>query len=91
MDFASIIKELSGVVSSFAQSQPLMTFILSLVFIFLIYRRPLFFFSVLTLGLLVAGTFYFIVSMSGPGVSNKEKMIKRSLPENHFRSPGIQQ
>jgi ABC-type polysaccharide/polyol phosphate export permease len=89
MDFSDAISELTGVVSSFAQSQPLITVFILLVIAFFTYRKPVFFVSVLTLGLIVAGTFYFIMSMSNPGVSKKGELIKKSVPENLSRPSGI--
>jgi len=89
MDFTALISELSGVVSSFAQSHPLITFVVLIILAFLMYRKTVFFISVFTLTLLVAGALYLIISVSNPGISKKEELIKRSLPENLFRSPGI--
>jgi hypothetical protein len=90
MDFPAIISEVSGVVSSFTQSQPLVALIGLFILGFLIYRKPVFFISVLTLALLVAGSLYFIMSMSDSGVSRKKELIKKSMPADSFRLPAIQ-
>lgn len=90
MDFTVIIKDLTGVISEFAKAQPLIAVAVLLILAYLMYRKPLFFFSVLMLGLLLAGILYVILSMSAPGVSQKEKLIQKgSVPENSFRPPGM--
>jgi hypothetical protein len=90
MDFIAIIKDLTSRISEFAQANPLIALGVLLILAYLIYRKPLFFFSVLILGLVLAGVLYLILSLSTPGVSQKEKLIKKGrVPENSFRSPGI--
>lgn len=90
MDFTAIINDLTGLIASFAKTQPLIALAVLLILAYLIYRKPLFFFSVLILGLVLAGVLYLILSMSTPGISKKEKLIKEGgLPENSFRSPGM--
>ena len=86
MDFTAIINNLTGWISEFAKAQPLIAVAVLLVLAYLMYRKPLFFFSVLILGLLLAGVLYVILSMSAPGVSQKEKLIQKGrVPENSFR------
>jgi len=90
MDFTAIINNLTGWISEFAKAQPLIAVAVLLILAYLMYRKPLFFFSVLTLGLVLAGVLYLIFSMSSPGISQKEKMIQKGkVPENSFRLPGM--
>ena len=90
MDFTAIINDLTGRLSEFAKAQPLIALAVLLILAYLMYRKPLFFFSVLILGLVLAGVLYVILSMSAPGVSQKEKLIEKGrVPENSFRLPGM--
>lgn len=90
MDFTAIINSLKGIISEFAKAQPLLAVAILLILAYLMYRKPLFFFSVLTLGLILAGVLYLILSMSAPGTSQKEKLIQRGrVPENSFMLPGM--
>ena len=90
MDFTAIINDLIGRISDFAQAKPLIALTILLIFAYLIYRKPLFFFSVFILGLLLAGVLYLILSVSTPGISQKQKMIQKGgEPENSFRPPGM--
>ena len=90
MDFTAIINDLTGRISDFAQAKPLIALAILLILAYLIYRKPLFFISVFILGLILAGVLYLILSMSAPGVSQKEKLIQKGRePENSFRPPGM--
>jgi len=90
MDLAAIINERTEQISDLAHSNPIIAFAVVLIVAYLIYRKPLFFFSVFILGLILAGVLYLILSMSAPGTSQKEKLIKKGeVPENSFRSPGM--
>jgi hypothetical protein len=90
MDFTAIITDLTGRISEFAKAQPLIALAVLLILAYLMYRKPLFFFSVLILGLVLGGVLYLISSMSAPGISQKEKLIQKGrVPENSFRPPGM--
>ena len=90
MDITAIINDLTGRISSFAHAKPFIALAVLLILAYLIYRKPLFFFSVFMLGLILVGVLYLIFSMSTPGVSQKEKLIKKDrMPENSFRPPGM--
>ncbi len=70
MDFS---RSVDGLVS-FAQNNPIIVIVLVLGLLFFIYRKPKLFFSLLGLGLLLAGLFYLIISISGQG-SEKKKAL----------------
>ena len=90
MDVTAIIKNLTGRISEFAQANPLIALGVLLIVAYLIYRKPLFFFSVFILGLVLVGVLYLILSMSTSGVSQKEKLIQKGRePENSFSPPGM--
>ena len=90
MDFTAIINYLTGWISEFAKAQPLIAVAVLLVLAYLMYRKPLFFFSIFILGLILVGVLYLILSMSSSGISQKEKLIKKGMePENSFRPPGM--
>lgn len=90
MDVIVIIKNLTGQILVFAQAKPLIALAVLLILAYLIYRKPLFFFSVFVLGLILTGVLFVIFSISSSGVSEKERLIqKESEPENNFRTPGI--
>ena len=90
MDFTVIIKDLTGQISVFAQANPLIALAVLLILAYFTYRKPLLFFSVFILGLVLAGVLYVILSVSTPGVSKKEQLIQKgSEPENSFRIPGL--
>lgn len=90
MDFAAIVYELTARISTFAQTDPLIALGGLLVLAYLMYRKPLLFFSVFMLGVVLVGVLYLILSMSAPGASQKEKLLQKgSGPENSFRTPGM--
>ena len=62
------------VIVSFAQNNPIIVIVLVLGLLFFMYRKPKLFFSLLGLGLLLAGLFYLIMSMAGSG-SEKKKAL----------------
>jgi hypothetical protein len=76
MTFWSIISEVTRPATSFVQSNPLAAIAVMVVLIFLIYRKPFFFFTVFLVGLLVVGALYLIMSASNSGLSVKERMIR---------------
>ena len=59
---------------SFVQNNPIIVIVLVLGLLFFMYRKPKLFFSLLGLGLLLAGLFYLIMSMAGSG-SEKKKAL----------------
>jgi multisubunit Na+/H+ antiporter MnhC subunit len=60
----------------FAQNHAILVIlIIVLGLILLIVRKPKLFFSLIGLGLLLAGLVYLIMSISGPGSERKEKLI----------------
>ena len=59
---------------SFAQNNPIIVIIIVLGLLFFIYRKPKLFFSLLGLGLLLAGLVYLIMTMAGSG-SGKKKAL----------------
>lgn len=90
MDFTAIINDLTGQISDFVQTKPLISLALLLILVYFTYRKPLIFFSVFILGLILVGVLYLIISMSAPGVLQKEKLIQKGMePENSFRPPGM--
>ena len=90
MDYTAIINDLTGQISDFVQAKPFISLALLLIFAYLTYRKPLIFFSVFILGVVLVGVLYLILSMSTPGVSEKEKLIHKGMePENIFRPPGM--
>ena len=90
MDFTEIINGLTAPILDFAHANPLIALAALLFLAYLTYRKPLFFFSVFMLGLLLVGVLYLILSMSAPGVSQKDKLIQKTRePENSFRMPGM--
>ena len=88
MDFTAIINDLTGQISDFAQAKPFISFAVLLILAYLMYRKPLFFFSVFILGLILVGVLYLIMSMSSAGITQKEKLIHKGMErENSFRQP----
>jgi multisubunit Na+/H+ antiporter MnhC subunit len=64
---------MDGIVS-LAQNNPIIVIVLVLGLLFFMYRKPKLFFSLLGIGLLLAGLFYLIMSMAGSG-SEKKKAL----------------
>jgi multisubunit Na+/H+ antiporter MnhC subunit len=70
MDFS---RSVEGIVS-FAQKNPIIVIVLVLGLLFFMYRKPKLFFSLLGLGLLLAGLLYLIMNIAGSG-SEKRKAL----------------
>jgi len=88
MDFSAVIIDLAGRISDLAQARPFISLAVLLILAYLIYRKPLFFFSVFILGLILVGVLYLIMSMSASGVTQKEELIHKGMErENSFRQP----
>jgi multisubunit Na+/H+ antiporter MnhC subunit len=64
---------MDGIVS-FAQNHAVIVILIVLGLIFFMVRKPKLFFSLLALGLLLAGLFYLIISMADRGTEQKKKM-----------------
>jgi hypothetical protein len=60
---------------SFAQNHTIIVIVLVLGFLFFIYRKPKVFFSILFLGLFLAGLFYMITTVGGLGTEQKKRLI----------------
>jgi hypothetical protein len=60
---------------SFAQNHVVIVIVIAIGLLFFLYRKPKLFFGMLFIGLLVAGLFYLIMYVSGPGKEQKEKLI----------------
>ena len=71
MDFSGFM---NGIVY-FAQNHTIIVIVIALGLLFFLYRKPKLFFGMLFLGLLLAGLFYLIMSVSGPGKEKEEKLI----------------
>jgi len=61
---------------SFAQNHTVIVIVLAIGLLIFLYRKPKLFFGMLFLGLLLVGLFYLIMSVSGPGKEEKEKLIQ---------------
>ena len=72
MDFS---RSVEGIVS-FAQNNPIIVIVFALGLLFFIYRKPNLFFSLLGLGLLLAGVLYLITNMAGSGSEHKKRLIQ---------------
>jgi hypothetical protein len=60
---------------SFAQNNALIAIVLALVLLLFLYRRPKLFFSLLFLGLLLAGLLHLIMNMAGSGSEQKKRLM----------------
>jgi preprotein translocase subunit YajC len=60
---------------SFAQNHTIIVIVLALGLLYFMYRKPKVFFGILLLGVLLAGLFYLITSISGPAKEQKKKLI----------------
>jgi hypothetical protein len=66
-------RSMDGIVS-FGQNNPIIVIVLVLGLLFFMYRKPKLFFGLLFLSLFLAGLFYLIMSVAGPG-SEKKKAL----------------
>ena len=76
MDFSNFMDD----IVTFAQNNPIIAIVLAVGILFFIYRKPKLFFGLLGLGLLLAGLFYLIISISGQG-SEKKKALTQEKEE----------
>lgn len=61
--------------ASFAQTQAIIVILIVLGLVIFMIRKPKLFFSLIGLGLLLAGLVYLILTISGSGSEQKEKML----------------
>jgi len=71
MDFSRFM---DGIVS-FAQSHTVIVIVLALGLLYLMLRKPKLFFSILLLGLILAGLLYIIMCIAGSGSKQERKLI----------------
>ena len=72
MDFSRFT---DGIVS-FSQVHVWIVILIILGLIFFMIRKPKLFFSLLTLGLILAGLFYLVANMAGSGAEKKTKLLE---------------
>jgi ABC-type microcin C transport system permease subunit YejB len=77
VDFSGFME---GIVS-FAQNNTVIVIVLALGLLFFMYRKPKLFFSILFLGLFLAGLYYMIMSMAGSGSKQKDRLIHEEKKE----------
>ncbi|MEW6002236.1 MAG: hypothetical protein AB1638_06260 [Nitrospirota bacterium] len=73
MDFWEVI---NSILSLFRENL-LITVVIAILLIFLLYRRPKLFFSILIITLIMAGVFYLISNLSSTAVSQKQKLLQK--------------
>ena len=61
---------------SFAQNHAIIAIVIVLGLIFFMIRKPKLFFSVFSIGLVLAGLFYIIMILAGSGSEKKSKLIE---------------
>jgi hypothetical protein len=71
VDFSGFM---DGIVS-FAQNNTVIVIVLTLGLFLFMYWKPKLFFSIVFLGLFLAGLFYMITSMAGSGSEQKKRLI----------------
>ena len=72
--------DLSGFMDSiisFAQNNTVIAIVLALGLLIFLYRKPKLFFSLLFLGLFLAGLYYAVTKMAGSSAAQKKKMIQQ--------------
>lgn len=72
MDFSVFTND----IASYAQNHTFIAILIAIGLLILLYKRPKLFFGMLFCGLLVAGLFYLITYVSGPGKESKEKLLQ---------------
>jgi ABC-type polysaccharide/polyol phosphate export permease len=80
MDFSGFI---DGIVS-FAQNYTVIAIVLALGLLFFTYRKPKLFFTLLFLGLFIAGVFYMISRLAGSGSEQKKRLIQEEKQSDHI-------
>ena len=71
MDFSGFMDSLVF----YVQNNTLIAMVIAAGLLFLIYRKPRVFFSILVLGLILAVSYYLITSMAGSGSNQKKRLI----------------
>ena len=80
------IAELIASAIAFMKANPLLALVAGAVILFVFYRRPGLSFFVLSVIVLVAFVYYVIMSMSSGAVSEKERLLKKSVaPEQRLQ------
>ena len=60
---------------SFVQNNTLTAIVIGVVLLILIYRKPKLFFGILFLGLILAVSYYLVMSMAGSGSKEKKRLL----------------
>jgi len=68
--------ELTDRIFWLAHNHPVFLIVLALALLFFMIRKPKLFFSLLLIGLFLAGLLYVIMNMSGSGSQKKERLIQ---------------
>jgi hypothetical protein len=71
VDFQGLIDS----VVSFAQDHWVIAIFIALALLYFMYRKPKLFFGIVLLGLFLAGIFYMITSIAGPGSEQKRRLL----------------
>jgi len=71
------LSEFMDSIISFAQNNTVIAIVLALGLLIFLYRKPKLFFSLLFLGLFLAGLYYAITQMAGSGAAQKKKIIQQ--------------
>jgi hypothetical protein len=61
---------------SFAQNHWVIAIVLALGLLYFMYRKPKLFFGIALIGLFLAGLFYMITSIAGPGAEQKRRLLR---------------
>ena len=61
---------------SFAQNHVIIVILIALGLIFFMIRKPKLFFSIFSIGLVLAGLFYIVTILAGSGSEKKSKLIE---------------
>ncbi|MGA1869816.1 MAG: hypothetical protein ACMUJM_14875 [bacterium] len=77
MDFSEVLH----IIITFFQNNLIITIAVSIVLVFLLFRKPKLFFSLLFLGLLLVGMLYLVLDISSTGKSHKNKLIHQDQYE----------
>ncbi len=72
MDFSGFVNS----IVSFAQNHAIIAIVIVLGLLYLMVRKPKLFFSIFSIGLVLAGLFYIITILAGSGSEKKSKLIE---------------
>ena len=73
MDFSGFVNS----IVSFAQNHAIIAIVIVLGLIFFMVRKPKVFFSIFSIGLVLAGLLYIITILAGSGSEKKSKLIEQ--------------